>query len=210
MEEFVNATVNSYDAIIDQDGKILFETGNVTLKSIMDAVNEEGTSMCYIRKSLPAKIKKAGRAAVKAFGVRGRFVHFEFFCLDVDQEGLGKKGDIVGLEVNMRPAGVFIPDMMNYAHSTDVYRIWADMVAFGKTDTEQKDHRFCVFIGRRDSKQYVLSDEAANEKYGEHIIEVFRLPDSMAVAMGNTITIAVFDREKDMLAFLEDMDEKEK
>ncbi len=206
MEEFVKAEVHSYDAIINLNGEILFETGNVTLRSIMDAVNEEGTSMCYIRKSLPSKIKKAGRAAVKAFDVKGRFVHFEFFCLDEDQYGLGSKGDIVGLEVNMRPAGVFIPDMMNYAHSTDVYKIWADMVAFGDTEVEQKDHRFCVFIGRRDHRTYKMSDEAAAEKYGKNIIEVFRLPESIADAMGNMITIAAFDRESDMMKFLADMD----
>ena len=209
MEEFVNATVNSYDAIINSKGEILFETGNVTLRSIMDAVNEAGTSMCYIRKELSEDIRKAGRAAVKAFKVKGRFVHFEFFRLDEYQEGLGKKGDIVGLEVNMRPAGVFIPDMMNYAHSTDVYKIWADMVAFDRTDVEQKEHRFCAFIGRRDQRDYALSDEKAAEKYKDNILEVFRLPDSMATAMGNIITIAVFDREDGMMDFFREMDRSE-
>ena len=208
MEEFVNATVNSYDAIIDPDGNILFETGNVTLRSIMDTVNDAETSLCYIRKSLPDKVRNAGRAAVKAFGVKGRFVHFEFFCLDIDQEGLGKKGDIIGLEVNMRPAGVFIPDMMNYAHSTDVYKIWADMVAFGKTEVEQKDHRFCLFVGRRDEASYKLSDEAAAEKYDANILEVFRLPDAVSASMGNTVTIAVFDEEEDMMRFITEMDER--
>lgn len=208
MEEFVNATVNSYDAIINPDGEILFETGNVTLRSIMDTVNDAETSLCYIRKELPENVRDAGRAAVEAFGVKGRFVHFEFFCMDVDQKGLGKKGDIIGLEVNMRPAGVFIPDMMNYAHSTDVYKIWADMVAFGNTDVEQKDHRFCLFVGRRDFEHYKLSDEAAAEEYGENIINVFRLPPSVSASMGNTVTIAVFDEEEDMMRFIAAMDER--
>ena len=39
MEEFVDAEVNSYDAIIDASGEPVFETGNVTPNSIMDIVN---------------------------------------------------------------------------------------------------------------------------------------------------------------------------
>ena len=208
MEEFVKGTVNSYDAIIDWEGKVLFETGNVTLKSIMETVNDAETSLCYIRKTLPEDIAKAGRAAVEAFGVKSRFVHFEFFRLDEDQKGLGKKDDIIGLEVNMRPAGVFIPDMMNYAHSTDVYKIWADMVAFGRTDVQQEGHRFCLFVGRRDSIPYKMSDEEAKARFGSNLIDVFRLPEPVALAMGDVVTIAVFDEEADMMRFIADMDER--
>ena len=31
---------------------------------------------------------------------------------------MGKKGDVVALEVNMRPCGGFTPDMIDYAYST--------------------------------------------------------------------------------------------
>ena len=206
MEEFVKATVNSYDAIIGPDCEPIFETGNVTLDSIMDIVNENKNSLSYIRKELPDDIRNAGRATVKAFNVRSRFVHLEFFRLDEDQEGLGKKGDIVGLEVNMRPSGGFMPDMMNYAHSTNVYKIWADMVAFGGSDVQQEGHQFCAFIGRRDGKDYKYTDELAKKKYADNIIRVFRLPEAMAAAMGNVITLAVFNDEEKMMQFYADME----
>ena len=140
MEEFVHAEVNSYDAIIDANGKPIFETGNVTPDSIMDIVNNRDNSCYYIVKNLPADTKKAGRATVKSFGVKSRFVHFEFFRLTKDQEGLGKKGDVVALEVNMRPCGGFTPDMINFANSTNVYKIWADMIAFGSTEMPVGEH----------------------------------------------------------------------
>lgn len=130
MEEFIYAEINSYDAIIDSHGEPLFETGNITPISIMDIVNHEDNAIFYILKDLPEDTRKAGRATVKSFGVKSRFVHFEFFRLTKDQEGLGKKGSIVALEVNMRPCGGFTPDMMNFAHSLDVYKIWADMICF--------------------------------------------------------------------------------
>ncbi|MCI5957255.1 MAG: carbamoylphosphate synthase large subunit, partial [Clostridiales bacterium] len=130
MEEFIHAEVNSYDAIIDSNGEPMFETGNVTPFSIMDIVNDNDNSIYYIVKDLPDDTRAAGRATVKSFGVKSRFVHFEFFRLTQDQPGMGKKGDVVALEVNMRPCGGFSPDMMNYANSTNVYKIWADMIAF--------------------------------------------------------------------------------
>ena len=78
---------------------------------------------------------------MKAFGIKSRFVHLEFFQLDRDREGLGKKGDYVGLEVNMRPPGGYTPDMMNFAHSTDVYQIWADMVKLAKRERLQVERQ---------------------------------------------------------------------
>ncbi len=68
MEEFVDAEVNSYDAIIDANGEPVFETGNVTPNSIMDIVNNADNSIYYIVKSLKPDVKKAGRATVKTFG----------------------------------------------------------------------------------------------------------------------------------------------
>ena len=123
MEEFIHAEVNSYDAIIDSSGEPIFETGNVTPMSIMDIVNENDNSIYYIVKDLPEDTRKAGRATVKSFGVKSRFVHFEFFRLTQDQKGMGKKGDVVALEVNMRPCGGYSPDMMNFANSTNVYTV---------------------------------------------------------------------------------------
>ena len=86
MEEFVRAEVNSYDAIIDAHGNPIFEAGNVSPVSIMDIVNNDDNSIYYIIKDLPEDTRAAGRAAVKSFGVKSRFVHFEFFRLTRDQE----------------------------------------------------------------------------------------------------------------------------
>ncbi|MBQ7486355.1 MAG: ATP-grasp domain-containing protein, partial [Clostridia bacterium] len=78
MEQFVRGTVHSYDAIIDPNGQPIFETGNVTIDSIMEIVNTNGNSCYYIEKNLPDNIRDAGRRTVAAFGVRSRFIHFEF------------------------------------------------------------------------------------------------------------------------------------
>lgn len=205
MEEFVFAEVNSYDAIIDSHGNPIFETGNVSPVSIMDIVNNEDNAIFYIVKELAGDTRQAGRATAKSFNVRSRFVHFEFFRLQKDQEGLGRKGELVGLEVNMRPSGGFSPDMMDFACTTDVYKIWADMIAFDKTEMHPGERQYCAFAGRRDGKRFVLSHEAVMEKYRQSIRMEDRLPEVLADAMGNQIYIAVFPTRHEMENFFQDI-----
>lgn len=205
MEEFITAEVNSYDAIIDSNGEPMFETGNVTPFSIMDIVNNSDNSIYYILKDLPEDTRAAGRATVKSFGVKSRFVHFEFFRLTKDHEGLGKKGEIMALEVNMRPCGGFTPDMIDYAHSTDVYKIWADMIAFDRSTMPVGEHSFCAFAGRRDGKNFVMDDAAIRAKYGSAIRQAERIPDVLSGAMGNEMYIATFKTKEEMDAFYDDI-----
>ena len=204
MEEFVNAEVNSYDAIIDSNGEPIFETGNVTPMSVMDIVNNNDNSIYYIVKDLPEDTRAAGRAAVKSFGVKNRFIHFEFFRLTQDQEGLGKKGDVMALEVNMRPCGGFTPDMINFAHSTNVYKIWADMIAYDSSLMPVGEHQFCAFAGRRDGKNFVLDHDALMAKYGHCMKMVDRIPDALSGAMGNQMYVATFPTKEEMDAFYAD------
>ena len=205
MEEFVHGEVNSYDAIIDGNGEPIFETGNVTPGSIMDIVNTKGNSIYYILKDLPEETRRAGRATVKSFGVKNRFVHFEFFRLMQDQEGLGKKGDIMALEVNMRPCGGFSPDMMNFAHSTDVYKIWADMIAYGHSTKPCGEHSFCAFAGRRDGKNFIMNYDDIMAKYGSQMRMVGRIPEALSGAMGNEMYIATFPTQEAMDSFYADI-----
>ena len=205
MEEFVFARVDSYDAIIDAQGNPIFESGTVSPISIMDIVNNDDNAIYHVVKEVPEDLRRAGRAAVQSFGVKSRYIHFEFFRLTQDQQGLGKEGDVVALEVNMRPCGGCTPDMMNYAGSTNVYKIWADMIAFDHTDFVDGKHGFCAFAGRRDGRAFALSEDEIYQKYAAHIKTSERVPDALASTMGNYMYLAVFDTEEEMNAFYHDV-----
>ena len=173
--------------------------------SIMDIVNNEDDSIFYIVKDLPADTRAMGRATVKSFGVKSRFVHFEFFRLLKDQEGLGRKGDLMALEVNMRPSGGVSPDMMDFAHGTDVYKIWADMIAFDKTDMKPGEDQYCAFAGLRDSKSHSMNREDIMNKYGANIKMAERIPDVLSGAMGNEMYLATFKTKEEMDTFYSDV-----
>ena len=208
MEEFIDATVNSYDAIVNSAGVPLFETGNVTTVNLMEVVQEAGNCCLYLRDELPEDLRTKGRAALKAFGVRSRFVHFEFFRLNKDQH-IGKKDEVVALEVNMRPSGGISPSMMNYANGTDVYKIWADMIAFDRTEKGKAAKQLCVFTGRRDARNYVLSQEDVWRCYGDHIVEAGRVDPALATDMGDYMFLACFNTLDEMNKFVDDVFEEQ-
>lgn len=194
IEEFISGDICSYDAIIDSHSHPLFESMTVWPPSIMDIVNKHLDLSYYVSPTIPDSLRALGRKTVDAFQVRSRFVHLEFFRLDRSRKGLGGKGDFVALEVNMRPAGGYTPDMINFAHSTDVYRIWADMVIYDKSPFSLKntqepeyaiDHEYyCAFASRRDIHNYEYSDEDVRQRYSGQMAMCERMPEILAGAMG--------------------------
>ena len=209
VEEFVTGNICTYDAVIDSRGEPLFESMCVCPPSIADIVNYNLDSTYYVEKHMSENLRFWGRRTVKAFGVQSRFVHLEFFCLDRPHRGLGEKGDFVALEVNMRPGGGYTPDMINYAHSVDVYKIWADMVVYDRRmQPDPDDDYYCVFAGRRDNVTYTLSHEDIMGKYAYAIQEAPRVPAALSGAMGNQSYIARFRTSEERDEFLHDVCER--
>ena len=179
VEEFVSGDIASYDAIVGQGGEPLFESMTMWPPSVADIVKGHLDLSYYVSPVMPEQLRERGRATVKAFGVFNRFVHLEFFVLGADRPGLGRKGDYVGLEVNMRPAGGYTPDMINFSHSIDVYKIWADMVAYGKSDVRPGEQYYCAFASRRDEHRYRHTHEEILSRYGKDMVMCERMQGKM-------------------------------
>lgn len=200
MEEYVNGSCFSFDGITNSKKEVLFMTSHQYTDSIMDAVNEQKNIGCYSYKDIPQDIVDAGLRSVQAFDTRSRFFHFEFFRLNEDQ-AVGKKGDIIGLEVNMRPPGGFLPDMINYANDSNVYQLWADMIVNDTIHYTQVRKYSSGFIGRRDHLQYAHSTQDIKDTYKDNILMIRRLPKALAGAMGDEVIVARFPSEEEILSF---------
>ena len=202
IEEFITGEICSYDAVIGRDSQPLFESMTVWPPSIMDIVNKKLDLAYYVDKTMPDSLRELGRRTVKTFGVSNRFVHLEFFRLDRKRDGLGDEGDFVALEVNMRPAGGYTPDMINYAHSTDIYKIWADMVTYGESHACIGEQHYCAFASRRDIYNYAHSHEEVLARYGKQMVMCERMPDIFKDAMGQQMYTVKLDSLEEVREFV--------
>ena len=204
MEEFINGELFSYDGIAGKNREIIFETAHAYPIPVMDIVNEKKDVMYYSYREIPEDLKEAGRKTVQSFDTNSRFFHCEFFRLLEDKKGLGNKGDIVGLEVNMRPPGGYTPDMMNFANDIDVYQVWANMVVYneGRFDSNSRPYH-CVYAARRDEHNYVYPYNEITEKYRSNIVMEERMPDVLSGAMGNDMITARFTTLDECFEFID-------
>ena len=202
MEEFIQGEICSYDAILDSRCEPLFESMTVW-PPVMDIVNKDLDLMYYTCPEVPEALRKLGRKTVKAFGVDRRFVHLEFFRLTKARKGLGRVGDFVALEVNMRPAGGYTPDMMDFAHSTDVYQIYADMVAYDERRVpESPCHAYCVYASRKDGHTYARTHEEIMAVYGARMMMQEEMPPMNWPQMGRYMYTARLDTFEEAQAFI--------
>ena len=210
MEEFIIGTIVSYDGICDSNRDIIFETSHYFPTPVMDIVNDKLDLWYFSRKQIPEDLKDAGRRTIKAFESNSRFFHCEFFVLNEDKEGLGKKGDIFGLEVNMRPPGGYSPDMMNYANDIDVYQIWANMVCYdqGYFDPEHRPYT-CVYAAQRKGNNYAHNKDDIFAAYGYSILMYEEMPEVLATAMADYAYLARFETEEQAAAFADFVLKKE-
>ena len=208
MEEYIQGDVVSYDGIFDSNCEPLFENMNV-FPPVMDVVNENKDLNYYTCPEVAEKLKVLGRRTVKAFNVGRRFVHLEFFRLTKAHKGLGKKGDFVALEVNMRPPGGYTPDMMNFAHSTDVYKIYADMVCYDERRLPVSDDQYyCSYASRKDGNSYLHTHEEIMERYGADMMMQEEMPEMMVPQMGNRMYTVKLKTEKDAEEFIRFVQER--
>ncbi len=198
MEEFLEGDICTYDAVIDSKCEPLFES-MCTYPPVIDSVNNDEDIHYYTSPEIPEKLRLLGRKTVKAFGADRRFVHFEFIQLKKSYDGIGNAGDFALMEVNMRPAGGHDPDMMNVAQSTDVFRIYAEMVTGDKRTTPGSGEKYyCAYAARKDGHAFTHSHEEIMERYGDDIVIQEEMPPIDWPSMGRYVYMAKFRDKEDM------------
>ncbi len=176
-EGFVEGRLYTFDGLVDSRGKLVFCTSHTYSAGVMETVNDDCDIYYYSLREIPPRVEKAGLATLKAFGIRERFFHFEFFVTAEDK--------VVGLEVNMRPPGGFTMDMFNYANDVDLYYEWANIIMNGTTALDYQRKYHCAYIGRKNSKEYAHSHEAIIDKYGPLIVHHEPISGIFSAALGN-------------------------
>ena len=178
VEEFIQGKIFSFDGLTDRDGNLVFFTSHAFSQGIMETVNEDADLFYYSLREIPADLEEAGRRTARAFDVRGRFFHFEFFRTDRDD-------GIVALEVNLRPPGGLTTDMFNYANDIDIYREWARVVAHNRFTAEGSRPYHVGYVGRKRGKRYLHDPGEIEAAVGGLIVHHEEIDSIFRAAIGD-------------------------
>ena len=176
LEEYIEGALYSFDGLVDRDGKLVFATAHHFSDGIMEVVNRNDHVYYYSLREIPQDLEEAGRRLLKAYDLRERFFHFEFFRSD---RGL------VALEVNMRPPGGLTTDLFNYANDFDIYREWANVVVHNRFEARWNRAYHACYVGRKDWKSYQHSAEAIRARLGGKLVHQERINSLFVRAIGD-------------------------
>ncbi len=194
MEGFIKGRLYSFDGLTDQNGHPVFYTAHCYSQGIMETVNEGLDLAYYSLRDIPPALEEAGLKTVRAFDLRARFFHIEFFIDDADQ--------VVALEVNMRPPGGLTMDMFNYANDIDLYYQWANVIVNNRFDAQYDRPYHCVYVGRKADKAYRHSHQQVMNHFGRAIVQHEPIAGLFSGALGNYGYIARVTDLADVFAII--------
>lgn len=190
-EEFIEGVIYSFDGLVNQNGNLLYCNAMRNEKGVMETVNDDTHIYIITLKTIPSDLEEAGKVVIKAFDLKARFFHFEFFRKS--------DGSLVALEVNMRPPGGFTTDMWNFASNIDIYKIWAEMIVNNRSDLHYLHQYQVCFVSRKFKFPYKHSLDEIIEKYGEYIVFHDYLDKALSRAMGDYCFLVRAEREEKVL-----------
>ncbi|MCR5741723.1 MAG: ATP-grasp domain-containing protein [Gammaproteobacteria bacterium] len=206
MEEYVDGDLISFDGVSNSKCEVVFYSNEVFPDPVMDVVNEKKDFVYYSNKETPEDLIDAGKRVIKAFKAKNRYFHLEFFRLKKDKKGLGRKGELIGLEVNMRPPGGYTPDVINYSKSVNSYKVWADTMMNDYTFEDLNREKFyCLYIGRRHIHQYEFDNDQIYSKYGQNIVGHDFMPNILSDAMGEEFYMFKFSQKEELEGCIKDL-----
>jgi ATP-grasp domain len=176
VEELIEGRLLTYDGLVDREGAVVFESSLTYATSVLDVV--QGGDMTYwIPREIPDDVRSVGRRTLRAFDVRERPFHFEYFRQP--------DGSLVALEVNMRQPGGLTVDMWNYANEIDFYRAWARVMVHGTAEVATERPFACLWAGRKRGKPYRLSHDEALARAGDRLVMHAPVEPVFAAAIGD-------------------------
>lgn len=192
LEEYVKGDVITLDGICDANGQIRFLGSMEYVGNCMDSVLNQDSIGSFYTLNVSEEYRDIAQRVIDAFELKNRFFHGEYFRLTEDVEGLGKKGTLMGLEVNFRPPGGFAPDLINYSNDIDIYELWAEVLLHQSASYSKLRKYSAGFAGRRDSIAYRYNTEEIENMFKEEHIGTEVLPPAYAATMGNVTIKARF------------------
>lgn len=196
MEEFIEGDIVTFDGLVDRNGKIVFASSLIYEHNILDIVKYDQDLYYYIPRTIDKELREIGTKVVKAYGIKERFFHFEFFRTADNK--------LVPLEVNMRPPGGSTIDMFNYANDFDIFQEYANL-AYGKAfEARITRPYYCVYVSRKyKTYEYVYTQDQIRNELKDAFISVENIPGIFAPIMGDEGYLFKCKTKREMNAYID-------
>lgn len=176
MEEFLEGSIVTFDGLVNQDGEIIYQSHFVYDRTCLDVVDNHSEMLFRAHPKIPKKLEKVGKKAIKAFGLKERFFHMEFFHIG---------SDYYGLEINCRPPGGLGFDVLNYANDIDLFAEYANVVMENKFTSEITNAYVTYYVSRLNHVPYANTLDDIQNKYKEQIRLASPVPHAFSNILGD-------------------------
>jgi hypothetical protein len=174
LEEFVSGTEFSFDSVMCAD-KLVWHSISRYMPSPLEVLENPWIQWCVL---LPRDIsgsdfdpiRDAANSGLHALGLETGLSHMEWFGL--------ADGRIAISEVGARPPGAQITSLLSYAHDTDFYKAWPQLMVFGDFVPPPRQYAVGAAYIRgqgRGAVRHIHGLDEAQRRFGDIVVEA-RLP----------------------------------
>ncbi len=181
MEPFVNGQIVTFDGLTDSTGEIVFKTSHEYNAGVMEIVTENLPIHFYSVRDINPKLEEMGRKVVAAFNLKERFFHIEFFKLAPEKYQI--------LEINIRPPGGYIIDMMNYSADINLFAMWAEIMMGRSVEPHLERKYYVAHVARRYHFNYRYSYDEIMPIIKDSLVYSCEIPPIFSAAMGNFLYV---------------------
>lgn len=197
MEEFIPGEMVTFDGLTNHEGEIVFYSSLTYNTAVLETVNQDEDMYFFLPREIPEDLIEMGTKIVAAFGVPERFFHFEFFRTYPD-------GELIPLEVNMRPPGGPTIDMFNYVNDFDIFKEYANIVTKNQFDAPIRRLYNCGYASRKYGKHtYRYTADDVRSKAGQALITIQHIPGIFSAILGDEGYLIRSPKLDDLFALLQ-------
>ncbi|MEJ2084388.1 MAG: ATP-grasp domain-containing protein [Acidobacteriota bacterium] len=174
MEEFLIGAEHSFDSVLI-DGAMVWHSISRYLPSPLEVLRHPWIQWCVL---LPRRIddeafdpiREVALPALRTLGLETGLSHMEWFARP--------DGSVAISEVGARPPGARITDLLSYAHDTDFYRLWAQLMVFGEIEIPERTYAAGAAYLRGLGSGHVIDIQGLERAQAElgHLVVESRLP----------------------------------
>ena len=203
MEAFIEGDIVTFDGLTNQKGDIVFSSSLIYKENVLDTVKYDSDIFFYIPRRIDRELRALGTQITKAFNTKERFFHFEFFKT--------KEGELIPLEVNMRPPGGATIDMFNYANNLDIFKEYANLAKGLPFGSKMERPYYCAYVSRKyQNYTYAHTQDDIKAYLGHDFISVQTIPGVFSQIMGDEGYIFKCKTKRELETYINYISKKEK